>query len=96
VFGRRRSVDGLRAELEEVEALISAHPLASPRIRAAHEIVGNEESGDAADIDRQLADDGLPSVEELGRTQVAGSWSWWKLHRRRRKLRRRIERAGDR
>jgi hypothetical protein len=94
VLGRRKNADELRSELQEVEALISAHPLASQRIRAAHQLVDNRESGDAADIDQQLADQGLPSVEELGRVQVAGSWSWWKLHRRRRKLERKIERRA--
>lgn len=92
MFGRLESVDTLRRELEQVDAHIAAHPFASPRIRVAHEIVGEGPSRDAAEIERQLADRGLPDAEELGRVQVAGSWSWWKLHRRRRKLVRRIQR----
>ena len=92
MFGRRKGVDTLRRELEQVDALLSAHPLAAPRIRAAHEIVGEGPSRDAAEIERQLAARGLPGVEELGRAQVTGSWSWWRLHRRRRQLVRRIER----
>jgi hypothetical protein len=96
VFGRHEGVDTLRRELERVDALIAAHPLASPRIRAAHEIVGEGRSRDAAETERLLADRGLAGAEELGRAQVAGSWSWWKLHRRRRQLVRRIERLEHR
>lgn len=92
MFGRHEGVDTLRRELEQVDAHIAAHPFASPRIRAAHEIVGEGPSRDAAEIERRLADRGLPGVQQLGRTQVAGAWSWWRLHRRRRKLVRRIER----
>ena len=92
MFGRHEGVDTLRRELEQVDALIAAHPLASPRIRAAPEIVGEARSRDAAEIERQLADRGLPGAEELGRAQVAGTWSWWKLHRSRRRLVRRMER----
>ena len=92
VFGRREDLDALRAELEQVRALISAHPLASPRTRAASETVDRRESRSAAEIDEELAAEGLPGVGELGRAQVAGTWSWWKLHRRKTTLEKRIER----
>ena len=94
MFGRRRDDDTLGRELETVDALISAHPLAAQRIRAAHEVVGDREPGETAEVDRELADLGLPGVEERGRTHVAGLWSWWKLHRRRRQLTRQIERRA--
>ncbi len=96
MFGRRRTPPTLRAELADVEALIAAHPLASPRIRAAHDVVERGRTAGAAEIDRRLADDGLPSTEELGRLQVAGTWSWWRLHRKKRTLERRIGRADGR
>lgn len=92
MFGRRKSVDTLRAELEAVDALISVHPLASRRIRAARDMVDGTKSRGTEEVDQKLADDGLPSVEELGRAHVAGFWGWWKLHRRRRKLLRELER----
>ena len=82
----------MRNELEEVDALISAHPLASQRIRAADAMVEQRKSHDAAAIDRELVAEGLPSVEELGRARVSGTWSWWKLHRRKMKLEREIKR----
>jgi hypothetical protein len=47
----------------------------------------------AVEVDEALAADGLPSVEELGRAQVSGTWSWWKLHGRKRTLEKRLRRA---
>ena len=96
MFGRRRTHSALRAELAEVETLIAAHPLASARIRAAHDVVADGRSVDPTEVDRRLADDGLPGTEELGRVQLAGLWSWWKLHRRKRKLEHRVGRADGR
>ena len=96
MFGRRKTLEALKAELAEVEGLISAHPLASERTRAAHEVVEADRSRSPDEVDRALADDGLPSLRELGRAQVAGSWTWWSLHRRRRELRQQIDRAGRR
>ncbi|MGY1855798.1 hypothetical protein [Modestobacter sp. SYSU DS0290] len=92
-IGRRRDLSALRAELQQVEARISAHPLASQRVRAAQQVVDGRGSADAADVDRDLEAQGLPGVAELGRTQVSGTWSWWQLHRRKRQLETRIERA---
>jgi hypothetical protein len=93
MFGRERPLSALQEELREVEALISAHPLASRRIRAAGAVVDEHRSRDAAEIDRQLSAEGLPSVEELGRAHVSGTWTWWKLHRKKMKLEKRIRRA---
>jgi hypothetical protein len=94
VFGRRKGAAALRAELDEVEALITAHPLASRRVRDAHAVVEAGRSRGAREVDRELTAAGLPTTEELGRAQVAGAWSWWRLHRRRRRLERRIARGS--
>ena len=79
-----------------MEDLISTHPFASQRIRAAHDVVAGNKSRGAAAVDRELADNGLPSAVELGRVHVAGTWTWWKLHRRRRQLQRKIGGTDDR
>lgn len=94
MLGRREDPERLRAELDDVRALIAAHPLASHRVRAAHRVIDDSSAGDVDDVERALADHGLPSAVELGRTHVAGFWSWWSLHRRKRKLEQRILRAG--
>ena len=92
MFGRRKDAQTLRAELDDVAALIAAHPLASRRIRAAHEVIENSASRDVDEVDRELAGSGLPGLGELGRTQVTGTWSWWTLHRRKRQLERELAR----
>jgi hypothetical protein len=94
VFGRREDVVRLRAELDDVRALIAAHPLTSDRVRAAHQVIADSRTGGVDDVAKALADSGLPSAVELGRTQVAGFWSWWRLHRRKRRLEWRILRAA--
>ncbi len=96
MFGRRRDLATLRAELADVRALLAAHPLASHRVRAAHEVIEDNRSRGVAEVDEALADRALPGVAELGRAQVVGLWSWWRLHRRRRKLEHRLERADRR
>lgn len=96
MVGRRTSLEALSGELQEVAALISAHPLASQRIRAAHQVVDEKKSEGPVAVDRELAASGLPGAVELGAAHVAGTWSWWKLRRRRRKLQRQIERRRRR
>ncbi|MGY1804189.1 hypothetical protein ACI78T_13015 [Blastococcus sp. SYSU D00922] len=93
MIGRKKDVSYLEEELREVEARISAHPLASRRIRAAGAVVHDHREQDAAEIDRRLAAEGLPSVEQLGRTHASGTWTWWRLHRRKRTLEKKIRRA---
>ncbi|MFP5369494.1 MAG: hypothetical protein ACLGI3_01930 [Actinomycetes bacterium] len=83
----------LRAELDEVKALIADHPLASRRVRAAYDVVESHGSRKSAELDRDLEAKGLPSVSELGKVQVSSTWSWWKLHRRKMKLEKKIQRA---
>jgi hypothetical protein len=92
MFAGRRDVTALKAELAEVDSLISGHPLASQRVRAAHDVVERRGSKDAAEVDKDLDARGLPSVSELGKVQASGTWSWWKLHRRKMKLEKKIQR----
>jgi hypothetical protein len=96
VIAGRRDVAALEAELAEVDSLISAHPLASPRVRAAHDVVESRGSRDAAAVDEDLQAQGLPSVSELGKVQASGTWGWWRLHRRKMTLEKRIRRARRR
>ena len=87
--------DGVRRELEQVDAAISGHPFAAPRIRAANTTVAETKARGAAALDQEPAGNGLPSAAELGSIYAAGLWSWWTLHRRRRQLQRQLDR-GDR
>ncbi|OUE28292.1 hypothetical protein [Clavibacter michiganensis] len=81
-----------RAGLAAVDAAIAAHPLSSDRVRRAHAVVEAGDRDDRAAVDRQLAEAGLPGLAELGRIQVRHSLSWWRLHRRRRRILARLDR----
>lgn len=95
MIGHRKNLDALRAELSAIETRISGHPLASPPIRHAQDIVEHDKSKDQATIGRELAENGLPDLAELGKVQVSGSGSWWKLHRKKNKLEAEIARATN-
>lgn len=88
---RRRPLHELEAKLEAIDRSLAQHPLASERVKKAHLIVGNKSDSDDATVARQLAEAGLPSLEELGKIQLEHTGSWWRLHRNRRKLLRKIE-----
>lgn len=74
-----------------MKAKIAAHPLSSPPVKEAHAVIeahgGKDESGE---LSRELKERGLPSLEELGKIQARTSFSWWRLHRKRRSLERRL------
>ncbi|ARD41674.1 hypothetical protein B6G06_04395 [Actinomyces gaoshouyii] len=87
---RRKSAQSLRSELASVDELIAAHPLSDPSIRRAHEIIESHGPGDTEAIAAELESLGLPSLDEVGTIQAEQTASWWRLHRRRRKLTRRL------
>lgn len=96
MIGRRKDLEELKAELSTVEAEISKHPLASEPIRQAQEIVEKDKGKDEAAISRELKENGLPDLAELGKVQLSGSGSWWKLHRKKNKLEKAISQAQSR
>lgn len=93
-MSQRNNSEALHRELDRVQQLIAAHPLASAHVRAAHDVIDQAHPKDQQTVDQQLAARDLRDTKDLGRTQVTGSWSWWKLHRRKRKLERAIERSA--
>jgi hypothetical protein len=74
------------ADLAAADAAIAAHPLSSEPVARAHAIIESSDRDDRAAVDARLAEEGLPGLAELGRIQVRHSLSWWRLHRRRRKV----------
>jgi len=83
----------LSRRIAEVDAQIAAHPLSSEPVTQAHAVIEAHGSTDDSDaISRELASRGLPSLVELGRIQARSSFSWWRLHRKRRALLRRADR----
>ncbi|MEJ1191780.1 hypothetical protein [Pseudarthrobacter sp. CCNWLW207] len=89
----RESLEGLKAKLDAVDAEIASHPLSSDRVKTAQAIVEARANKDTEEVSRELADQNLPSLEELGKIQVNGTVSWWKLHRKRNNLVKKIDRS---
>jgi hypothetical protein len=82
----RKSDAQLQAELESVDAAIATHELASEPATRAHAIIEAIGKDNKELLERELAEQELPDLEELGRIQLRGSASWWKLHRDRNRV----------
>ncbi|ALJ21067.1 hypothetical protein [Microbacterium sp. No. 7] len=95
MFGRK-SLDALNAQRQQIDARIEAHPLSAEEVRQAHAIIEARGDKDNAAIECELSANGLPSLEELGRIQVESTASWWRLHRERAKIAKRIEKLTSR
>lgn len=80
----------LRSELAAVEEQIAAHPLSDPSVKRAHEIIEGHRPGDNDAIAAELERLGLPSLDDVGKIQAKHTASWWRLHRRRRNLTKRL------
>ena len=78
-----KSAQSLRSELAAVEEQIAAHPLSDPSVKRSHEII---EGHRHAELERL----GLPSLDDVGKIQAKHTASWWRLHRRRRNLTKRL------
>lgn len=78
------------ARMDRVQARIDCHPLSSSRVRSAFEAIERHGKENAGDIGVELAERGLPSLDELGRLQIRHMFSWWNLNRRKRALGRKI------
>lgn len=61
----RESLEELEAKLETIDAEMAAHPLASKRVKAAHALVEMKGDKDTEAVSRELADQNLPSLEEI-------------------------------
>lgn len=92
---KRVTLAELHEQLAQVEASIAAHPLASERVQRANAIISAHDAADKQEVERQLAEAGLPDLAELGRIQVSGTMSWWRLHRKKTKLEAKIARASS-
>jgi hypothetical protein len=80
------------AELASINAAISAHPFSSPPVLAASSIIEEIGKENSEQVAAALAERGLPSLAELGRIHVAGTTSWWRLHRARRAIEKKMSR----
>lgn len=84
----------IETELAHLDSEIAAHPLASEPVTAAHAIIEQHGEENKEIIQQRLAEQNLPSLDEVGRLTAKHTFSWWKLHRARKKLIAKIERLG--
>lgn len=70
---------------------IAAHPLASPPVKSAFEVIERHGKENADVISTELAERGLPSLDELGKLQVRHMFSWWNVNRQARRLEKKLE-----
>ncbi|WP_167141840.1 hypothetical protein [Canibacter zhoujuaniae] len=92
MFGSRRSKDELLACLHDIEAQLAALPSQTEgNLRAQEAIERLKAEGVAVEeINVELAQHNLPSVEEVGKNVAASLFPLWKLNRKRRKLERQL------
>ena len=83
---QKESREDLEARLRALDEEISAHPLASEPVKQAHQIVERHNENDKDAIAKDLAEHGLPSLDKLGKIQLEHTGSWWRLHRNRNKI----------
>ncbi|MDO5646075.1 MAG: hypothetical protein Q4G21_10390 [Dermabacter sp.] len=88
---QRKPLSELQEELRVIDDEIAAHPLSEPRVKRAHEIIDNKGDKENTEVEADLAAEGLPSLAELGALQARNTVSWWRLHRARGKLVKKIE-----
>lgn len=88
----RKSDHALQAKLESIDAAIAAHPYSSERFKGANAVIAATGKDGKDLVERELAENDPPGLEELGKIQLRGTASWWKLHRERNKVAKKIER----
>ena len=71
----------LEAKLRSLDARIAEHPLGSTAVKDAHAVITANAGAEKEVIARELAERGLPSLQELGSLQVRHSLTWWWLNR---------------
>jgi hypothetical protein len=81
----RETRDELQSKLAEIDAEIASHPLNDSAVKEAQAVV-DANGGEKEAAARELAERGLPSLEELGKLVATGTASWWNLHRKRNKV----------
>ena len=86
-----KSVSTLETKLESVDAAVASHPLSSETVKRAHAIIEAIGKDNKELVERELAEHGLPGLEELGRMQLRGTVSWLKLRNQRYRVVKKIE-----
>lgn len=91
LFGRKDATQ-LRCELDAVKAEIAALPSQTEENMRAQEIIERLKADGVSieEINVELAQHTLPSVDQVGKNTAASLFPLWKLNRQRRKLEKRL------
>lgn len=91
MLSRRKDTTQLRSELDAVKAEIAANPLSQDCVQEAQSLIEEMKAdGRAAEIDEELAERHLPSVEEIGGLVAQHVFGLAKLNQKRIKLERKL------
>jgi hypothetical protein len=85
----------VQKRLAEVDRSIAVHPLASTPVREAFAVIERHGKEHRDAISLELHERNLPSLDELGRLQLRTSFRWWRLHRSRRSLLKKLGREVE-
>ena len=88
MFGSRRSKDELLTYLHDIEVQLAALPSQTEENMRAQEIIERLKADGVSieEINVELAQHNLPSVDQVGKNTAASLFPLWKLNRQRRKL----------
>jgi len=88
------SIAKLREQLKATDAAIAAHPLSSEAVVKANAIIESSKGESNDVINQRLTEKGLPDLEAMGRITLKESTGWWKLHRERNTLTKKIDKLS--
>lgn len=83
-------IDVLKTQRTSIEATISGHISNSARVHSANQIIEASRDLSKEEIDTKLSEADLPSLVELGKITLSGLMDLSMLHRKLRKLKKKI------
>ncbi|MGV9183997.1 hypothetical protein [Arcanobacterium canis] len=87
----RRDPEQIRRDLDDVKQQISENPLSGSAVVKASEVMERLKSeGREEEIDSQLAEQGLPNSEHVGKLVLQNSFTLARLNKKRRKLEKKL------
>ena len=86
----RRCSASLKQKLEHVRKKIDTHPLSSPPVKSAFDVIERHGKENSDAISKELSERGLPSLDELGKLQIRHMFSWWSINRQKRVLEKKL------
>ena len=91
-MNQQRNV-AMRLYLEKIDAAIASHPFSSEPFIQSSEVIERlgKENGEL--IFKELRERGLPNPDELGKMQLRHGLGWYRLHKKRKKILKKLQRA---